>query len=298
VIFKGDKMELLIVAMVVLYTLQSLLTKKYVDHYPGNENMASSVFTIVSGGVVVIVSLCFMGFRFDAQWETLLLGVINAVVITLYNYFIVKTAQTGPYTILMVFSIAGGIIIPTVQAGIFFGQEISWLKWVATGIVLIAVFLMSYRGGGTANWKAVFIPCCFGLAIANGAYGAILNTQQELTGEAEKEELIAVTYCLAAIASFVIFLIKEKGNLSGFKQTKPSLIYLLCCSVIVALAINVLTVLIHVMEDLTALYTFDNAGTLLLSVICSMIFFKERPSAVNLIGCGIMCGALVMISVV
>lgn len=288
----------LIIAMVVLYTLQSLLTKKYVDHYPGEENMASSVFTIVSGGVVVIVSLCFMGFRFDAQLGTVIMGIINAAVIVAYNFFIVKTAQTGPYTIFMVFSIAGGIIIPTIQAWLAFDQGISWLKWIAIVIVLVAVFLMSYRKGAGANWKAAFIPCCFGLAAANGAYGAILNTQQEWTGVGEKEELIAITYLIAAFASFIIFLVKEKGSLKGFKQTKASLVYLLVCSVVVALAINVLTLLIHLMDDLTALYTFDNAGTLLLSVICSIVFFRERPSVTNLIGCGVMCGALVMISLV
>ena len=291
-------MVLLIIAMVVLYTLQSLLTKKYVDHYPGSENMASSVFTIVSGGVVVVVSLCFMLFRFDASFWTVILGVINAAVIVAYNFFIVKTAQTGPYTVLMVFSIAGGIILPTIQAGMFFGQTISWLKWVAVGIVLVAVFLMSYRKSGSAAWRAVFIPACFGLAVANGAYGMILNTQQEMTGVSEKEELVAITYLIAATASLGIFLVKEKGSFSGFKQTKRSLIYLLSCSIVVALAINVLTLLIHLMEDLTALYTFDNAGTLLLSVICSVVFFRERPTVLNWIGCAVMCGALVMISLV
>ena len=134
--------------------------------------------------------------------------------------------------------------------------------------------------------------------INDGKDGAILNTQQEWTGVGEKEELIAITYLIAAFASFIIFLVKEKGSLKGFKQTKASLVYLLVCSVVVALAINVLTLLIHLMDDLPALYTFDNAGTLLLSVICSIVFFRERPSVTNLIGCGVMCGALVMISLV
>ena len=288
---------LLIIAMIVLYTLQSLLTKKYADHYPGDENTASSVFTVVSGFVVVVVSLCFMGFKFDAHPTTVILGVINAAVIVAYNFFVVKTAQTGPYTVLMVFSIAGGIIIPTLAALFAFGNELSWLKWVAIGIVLVAVYLMSYRKSGSAEWKTVFIPCCFGLAASNGAYGTILNTQQELTGASEKEELIAITYALAAVASFFIFLVKENGTLKGFKQTRKSLIYLIICSIIVALAINVLVAIIPLI-DLTVLYTFDNAGTLLLSVICSVIFFRERPSKINIVGCAVMCGALVMISLV
>lgn len=287
----------LIIAMIVLYTLQSLLTKKYVDHYPGREEMASSVFTIVSGAVVVIVSLCFTGFRFEAQPETLILGVINAAVIIAYNYFIVKTAQTGPYTVLMVFSIAGGIILPTLVSHFAFGEEMSPWKWVAVAIVLIAVYMMSHKSAGEVSWKPVFIPCCFGLAIANGAYGTLLNIQQELTGEGEKEELIAVTYLLAALASFVFYLVKERGSVKGFKQTRASLIYLIVCSVVVALAINVLVSIIPLI-NVTVLYTFDNAGTLLLSVICSVLFFGEKISKLNTVGCIVMCAALVVITLV
>ena len=287
----------LIIAMIVLYTLQSLLTKKYVDHYPGREEMASSVFTIVSGAVVVIVSLCFTGFRFEAQPETLILGVINAAVIIAYNYFIVKTAQTGPYTVLMVFSIAGGIILPTLVSHFAFGEEMSPWKWVAVAIVLIAVYMMSYKSAGAVSWKPVFIPCCFGLAIANGAYGTLLNIQQELTGEGEKEELIAITYLLAALVSFVFYLVKERGSVKGFKQTRASLIYLIVCSVVVALAINVLVSIIPLI-NVTVLYTFDNAGTLLLSVICSVLFFGEKISKLNTVGCIVMCAALVVITLV
>ena len=288
---------ILITAMIVLYTLQSLLTKKYVDHYPGKEEMASSVFTIISGFVAAFVSVCFTGFNFSAQPVTLLLGVLNAGVIIAYNYFLVRTAQTGPYTVLMVFSIAGGIIVPTLAAFFFFEEAMSVWKWVAVVIALCAVYLMSYRKSGQVEWKKTFIPCCFGLAMANGAYGTVLNTQQQLTGAGEKEELIAVTYAIAAAISLVIFLVKEKGSLKGFRQTKASLIYLLVCSVVVALAINVLVCIIPLV-NVTVLYTFDNAGTLLLSVICSVIFFGERPSKINIVGCAVMCAALVMITLV
>lgn len=288
---------LLIIAMIVLYTLQSLLTKKYVDHYPGREEMASSVFTIISGAVVVVVSLCFTGFRFEAASETWLLGVLNAAVIIAYNYFIVKTAQTGPYTVLMVFSIAGGIILPTLVTFFAFGETMSVWKWATVVVVLCAVYMMSHRKSGEVAWTKVFIPCCIGLAISNGAYGTILNIQQQLTGEGEKEELISITYAIAAVVSFIIYLVKEQGSVRGFRQTRVSLIYLATCSLVVALAINVLVCIIPLV-NVTVLYTFDNAGTLLLSVICSVVFFKERLSRLNIIGCAVMCAALVMITLV
>lgn len=50
----------LVGAMILLYTLQSLLCKKYAEHYPGREDMASPVFTLCSGAVVVPVSFAFL----------------------------------------------------------------------------------------------------------------------------------------------------------------------------------------------------------------------------------------------
>jgi drug/metabolite transporter (DMT)-like permease len=197
----------------------------------------------------------------------------------------------------MVFCIAGGIILPTLVSFFAFGETMSPWKWVAVLISLCAVYMMSYRSSGKVEWKRAFIPCCIGLALANGAYGTILNTQQQLTGEGEKEELIAITYAIAAAVSFIIYLAKERGSVRGFRQTKASLIYLVFCSVVVALAINVLVSIIPLI-NITVLYTFDNAGTLLLSVICSVVFFKERLTKLNVVGCAVMCASLVMISLV
>lgn len=287
---------ILILVMIVLYTMQSFFCKKYTDAYPGKEDMASPVFTIVSGITVVLISLCFMGFSFQAEATTLILGVLNALALMGYNYFIVKTAQTGPYTILMVFSIAGGILLPSIADLIGFGVGISVGKIVALLVVFAAVYMISHRKEETVKWKKAFIPCCIGLGACNGAYSAILNIQQKLTGTSEKEELIAVTYGVAAALSFVAFLLKERGKLQAFKQTKQSLAYLLVCSVVVGLAINVLVCIIPLV-NITVLYTFDNAGVFLLSVLCSCVFFKEKLTKLNVAGCAVMCGALVAVAI-
>ena len=46
---------LLIALLILLYTLQSFLCKLYTDKYPGDDDMASSVFTVVSGLTVAII---------------------------------------------------------------------------------------------------------------------------------------------------------------------------------------------------------------------------------------------------
>lgn len=286
----------LMLLMITLYSFQSFCCKKYTDCYAGAPEMASPVFTAVSGVTVVFITLCFMGFRFEAQWQTVLVGLLNASAITGYNYFIVKCSQTGPYTVLMVFAIAGDIIIPTVAALVGFGVGLSWLKWIGVLIVIGGVYLGSYRKeSGSANLR-VFIPACIGLAICNGAYAALTDIQQRLTGVDEKEELVCITYFAAAVASFVMILIRRRGRLSCFKQTKLSFTFLMITSVIVGMAINLLVFIIPLLNDITLLHAVNDSGILVLSAVLSFVFLKERINKLNIVGYAIMCVALVLVT--
>ena len=60
-----------------------------------------------------------------------------------------------------------------------------------------------------------------------------------------------------------------------------------------AFAVNVLVALVGIV-DTTLLYTFDNAGVMLLSALASALIFKDKLSTKNIIGCVIMTLALVL----
>ena len=286
---------LLIGLVILLYTLQSLLCKKYSDHYPGKAETASPVFTVISGLIVFLISVGMTGFSFRASALTVALGILNALALFGYNAFLIRASQTGSYSILMVFSIAGAILIPSTVALIGFGDPISVGKAVGIFLVLVAVYLVSYRREN-ARMRMDFLISCGALALCNGAYGSLLDVQQRLCGVAEKEEMVAVTYGIAALLGFVSMAAREKKrSVKCFRQTKASLAYLLICSLTVAFAIHTMVyILPHV--NVTLLYTMDNAGVFLLSVICSRLFFKDRLSLLNVGGCVLMRGALVMVA--
>ncbi|MBQ8528529.1 MAG: EamA family transporter [Clostridia bacterium] len=302
----------LICMMIVLYSLQSFFCKKYADSYPGRGDLSSTVFTVVSGVTVVAVSLCFMGFRFEAAPLTWLFGVLNALALFGYNYFLVKCSQAGSFTVLQVFAVAGGIIVPTLAAWFGFGVELSPLKWLGVFAVIGGVYLASYKSEKKAAGekspsadgcaeagkpkRAAFIPLCLCLALCNGAYASLTDIQQRLTGDGEKEEMVAVTYGVAAIISLCLLLIKSRGSFTPFKQSRVSLIYLAVTSVIVGVAINILVIVIPLLNDITLLHTFNNSGILVCSAILSYIFFKERFTRINIVGCLIMCCALVLVA--
>lgn len=291
--------------LILLYTLQSLLTKLYTDKYPGDGDVASSVLTVVSGVVVVVVTFFFFsGMQFTFNVWSLFIGAANAAALFLYNFFLVKSSQKGPYSVIMMFNLSGGIIIPVIAA-LIMGWDTSWgtpfriiLNLASISSIILAVYLASKKDG--AEEKKItpsFILSCFGLAIANGTYGIMLTLQQQTAaagGEANRDEMIIATFFFAAVISVVVGLVKQGGGFlrSIANQNKLSLIYLIGTSIVFALAVNVIVILIPHF-DTTILYTLDNASVLIMSALCSCIFFGEKLSPKNIIGISVMVAALV-----
>ena len=284
---------LLLGVMILMYTLQSIFTRKYSDHYPQREELASPVFTICSGITVVIVSLIMCKFSFAASWQTVLLGVINGFSLILYNTSFIKASRSGPYSVLMVFVIAGGILIPTAVGAIAFSDQVTIARAACMAVVLAAVPFVCMKDESTKQQKGFFLACTL-LGVGNGLYGIMLDVQQRLTGAGEKEEMVAITFFVAVVISCILLLAQQKRQfLAVMKQTKQSALYLVLASLVVAGAIHLLTAMLGMM-DLALLYTFDNSGVLMFSVLCSWVFFKEKLSLKNWIGCAVMCIALTL----
>ncbi len=295
---------LLIGAIILLYTLQSLFSKMFNDAYPGDAKHSPDVFAVVSGAVVAVVSLFFSGFKFGPfRWETLLLGLINAAILYGYDQCIIKASGKGPYSIMMVFSLGGGIVIPALAALLPFypfNKGVSVTQFVAIAIICVAVYLASVKDDGSEavsgekpNLRLFFILSAL-LALCNGLYGVMFVVQEGVTGVADKQLYVIYTFMGAAIISAVrLFATEKKKVLLPFKQNKKSFLYLMLAAVVSAMAVNVLVLLVGVVNE-TILYTFDNAGVMLLSALASAFIFKDKLSQKNVIGCIIMTLALVM----
>lgn len=316
---KDNAMEYILLAfLIALYTAQSLFTKLYTDKYPGEENDASNILTVVSGLSVAIITLVFFSrLEFTFNIYCILIGLLNAFALYFYNYSIVKASRTGPYSILMMFSLSGGIIIPIIVALIAGWDSWSTVGAAAVNIVSIitiiaSVYLVSSKdeavstdeptkNATTARGVSLkFILSCFLLAISNGVYGIFLTLQQRSEiagGEGNRDEMIIATYLFAAIISFVVGIVKKKGKFFGaFRQNKWSAIWLIATSLVFALAINLIVIIIPLIPT-TILYTLDNSSVLIMSVLISCIFFREKLSLKNIIGIILMVIALVSMNI-
>ena len=293
---------LLIFVMILIYTGQTFFCKLYLDKYPGQSDMASPVFSVVSASAVALVTFIWSGFRFSFDPLILLLGVINAAIIFSYNYVLIATSRRGPYSVLSVFNASGGILMPIIVAVVF--RDFNHWKWFVIAFILLAVYLVSAKKqeGSTKTEPSFFLFCPL-LAAVNGSYGAMLDlqkrlTEQGLTGDSGKGEMLIITYACVALASLIFGFIKRKGRFVGdFKQTKLSFAFLLISSACTAVAANLLTTLLEGgLVNNTTLLTFKQSGILVFSVLASCLFLKEKLSLKNILGIVLMCAGLVTLS--
>ena len=288
---------LLITLMILLYTMQNFFTKRFSDYYPGKTENASHVYTAFCGILTVIVCFSFVGLNVIPTAPTLMFAIVNSAALAGYNIAIINGAKTGPYSMVMVSAIAGGILLPALVNAVFFDKKPTWQQIVAFAFILFAVYLMSQKENDAKITNKSFFISCLLIAICNGAYGTILNTQQTLVGTEQKESMVATTFLIASLISCVVIAAREKrGFIKTFKQTKRSFILMTIAAASAAFAIFIFAWVLTIVDQ-NLVHTFNNSGVMLMSVIASAVFLKEKLSIKNIIGCTIMCIALMCVAI-
>ncbi len=292
----------LVIFMILLYTCQSLFGKLFNDNYPGKSEMSSPVYTVATGLFVALTSYAIAGFSFNLSWQVILLGVFNGIILLAYDFALLGASKYGPYSVLTVFNVAGGIIIPSMFSWLMFDTEFKYVQAICVVAILISVYLISIKGGESYTNKFKFFLWCFILCIANGLYGTVLKFHQFYSDKGlfpgEEKGLVAITFLLAAIFSMIIMF--KKGGPSSVKafkvQNKKSLLFLIISCLICTTAINLYMFIVPYV-NYSMLCTYDNAGVFMLSFLSSVVFFKEKIQWKNILGCIIVCISLICISI-
>lgn len=288
---------LLVAAMTLLFSLQSLFAKLFSkNHGSGNAAVTSTVFSIVYGTFAGFVTLALGGFRFAPSRTTLLLGLINAVMLLLYNTSLIEASRRGSYSFQMISLLFGGIVPPMLHEVIFLGGTLSGIQVAAILMMLVSFVLMNLKGLTLKGSDGKFLIWCGMLFITNGCYSILMNLQQRRMNGAERNEMIILTYLGMALLYAIWAMVRDRNALAqGFRMGQRPLIWLLLCCSSATAAAHLMMMLLGKMEA-SLLYTIDNGGVLVLSLLYSFVLFKEKVNAAQIVGIGMATVSIVMLS--
>ena len=296
---------LLIALMIVLYACQTLFCRLYNQRYPGEESTSPFVYNVIYGVFVSVVTFAVGKGRFAPSTATVLLGLLNGAVLFGYNLSLIKATAGGSYAVANLCLLAGGILIPLFQSVIVYHVPLNTLQYAGVAVMLAAFLFLNLDGivGGKKEAKAktaasrLFSLFCALLFLFNGLYGALLNAQQEATGNTQREEMIIVTFLFTALLGFAMLLAKRgRGSLAAFRQTKGSALCMLLCCISAAAALNLLMYVMQLV-NVPVLYTVENGGVLVLSVVFAVFLFKEKITPFKAVGLLLALSSLVMLSI-
>ncbi len=289
---------LLFFLMVLGYSLHALFNRLYVASYEGSKpEMLTPLYSVINGAIVALASFIAGGFTFAPSWQTVLLGLLNAVVLIMFNISIIEVGKRGPYSLMMVFNLFGCILIPLFVGVFFWGEQLSTLRIIAIICMLLALVLMTGQKIITKGATKQYYFWCMVLFISNGVFGTIQNIQVQVMNGAERSEMLIILYGSSALYALIPPLLKGQGRelCQGLHMGKKAWIYLLLDSLFKAMAVNLLLFILNKMSS-GILYTMDNGAVLVLSLIYALILFKEKPNKMQITGMVLAVLSIVMIN--
>lgn len=289
----------LVTLMILLFSFQSLFTRLYSAHYAGpDKGSATSVFSVCYGVFVAAASFFLGGMSFSPSWQTVLLGLLNAGMLILYNTSIIEAGNRGSYSFLMVSSMFGGILVPMAVGVIFLGERLTGLQVVAVVMMLASLVLMNVQSLSLKGASRSYCLWCLALFFANGLYGAINNLQTQVMHGAQRTEMLTILYLGSALAVIATEGLRGRGRrlLEGFRMGRKSWLYVILACVSATAAANLMLYILTLMES-SILYTIDSGAVLVLSMLYALVLFREKPSRAQAIGMLVAVASIVLINI-
>lgn len=275
----GDSLLSITLAVLAgaMYSFNGIFVKCFTKRFSGNENDSSSLYSILLGIIIALVSFGVNGFNFKFSPLTLLLAVINCVGLLIHNTFIVKAMSCGPYSLISIFCMSGGIIMPLVVTMLAFFEVPTLIQLIGIAVTFIAfgIMLLGKSDTGVTDKKKYIIYLII-LFLANGLCAVGYSLEKRLEGGAYKQEMIIMEYVILVAVAFVMLIMRRGSNtLSVFRQSGSFYLFVILACLVLAAGNNLQVFSITAVSEAVA-FTAKNGSSIVLSALLSLIIFKEK----------------------
>ena len=270
------------------YSVNGIFVKYFSTRFKGDERDSGSVYSVMLGLIIALTTWFSIGFSCKLSYITLILSVVNCIGLLVHNTFIVKAMSKGPYSLISIFCMAGGIIMPLFVTMFAFFDIPLWYHFVGMGIMFVAFGLLCIGDGDTSisDKKKYFIYLVI-LFLANGLCAIGYSLEKRLEDSMYKQEMIVLVNLLSALVAMVMLLArKHRDTLVVFKQSGGFYLFMVLACVSLAVGNNLQVFSIVDVSESVA-FTAKNGSSIVISAILSLILFKERIKLKKWIAIGI-----------
>lgn len=262
-------------------------------------NTGRMLCCIVIGFLFTLAQDGFSSLMVEPQtlWIALLGGVCSALFVISWLFSVKQSA----YMMVEVFLLIGSMI-PISFSALFFDEKIRVIQGVGFVILCIAVYIMStYNASikGKISFKALLPLVVAGIANGLTDFSQKMFSRVRDTDSVSAFNLYTYVFAAAVLLLFYLFLrvrnVKSQESASNFKILRHIWVYILVMSL--CLYINsYFKTLSSGYITATKLYPLNQGAAIILSLLMSSIFFKEKINAKCIFGISLAFIALLFIN--
>jgi len=278
---------LMLVGAAVLLAADFSLNKIY-QKLQGTSPAASFGFNSLFGLFTAIIFFVINGFRADfSTYSFIMAAVVNGLVMC-YNIIGFRLLKSGTMALYTLFLMSGGMVVPYIFGVFFLGEPFSSLKTAGIMLILVGVIL-SNANNTKVNSKqiAMFIA----VFILNGFVSVIskLHQIEVRFGTVNATDFVLIGGVFKFIFAGTLYLF-ARNNFAEKTKSKTKIAPFII--IIASAAVGGISYLLQLFGaaslPATVLYPFVTGGSIVLSSLAGIIFFKDKLSK-NVIASIILC---------
>lgn len=275
----------ILLAAVTMFSFQFLFNGIFEKEY-GNGLRAMFVFSAGSSLVGFLILLIINGFKFEFTWFSLLMAFFAALDSIGYTYFSLKALGRINLSLYSMFSMLGGMILPSVVGILFYNEELTVGKGICYALLMLSLLLSSKKGEKKSGYFYYM-----GVFVLNGMSGVLSTIFQNAPYEKTSAAGYSMLISLLALVICFLFLPFVKGSTE--KLTKKALVSMGGYGVLCRVG-NYLLLIALAHLPASAQYPFVTGGVMIISTIISL-FTKNKPSKREITGVAISFAALIIL---
>lgn len=289
---------LLVFLSVIGLAANFCLTKLYQNH-AGAGMRVSVIFNIITGAftaaIFFIINGVMNGFSLEITSFSLLMAALLILFCGAYALIGFKIISIGSMAVYTMFLMLGGMMLPYFFGLIYLNEEFSYLRLVGLALMVVAIALSGGDGGNEQKKKhsLVFFSLCLIVFCLNGG-GSIVSKIHQLPQNEALTIAPTAFVMLAGIIRFLSFSLLYLGLwLRDRRKPREDVAPIQMSPKIVGImfafsAVDGLSYLLQLIGaahlPASVLYPMITGGSVVLTAIAGLLFFKQKLSARAIVG--------------
>ena len=271
---------LMVTAAVLLLAVDFSLQKLYQKRM-GTAFTTGLVFNVLIGLFTAVIFFFINGCRLHFSLFSILMAAAMSSLCILYSligFRILKTGNMAFYTLALM---SGGMTIPYVYGLLFLHEDFSFLRLVGLILILVAV-VSSNMAEGKIDGKLILY--CAAVFILNGFVSVVSKLHQiDLThSPVSANEFVIYAGIMKVILSGLTLLLFRAFSKDAAPEKPSSASKTVLLITIASAFVSGLSYMLQLLGasrlPASVLYPFITGGSIVLSTVAGMLFFKEKVS--------------------